>query len=163
MCALTYISTACPVTCMCVFMVDHLILVNQSIFLRIFLSCLYFCAGLNPPRSFPVHISLCIVFVLVQHMPRKSCWWDFYGYIFWHPRRYNLMVNSLIFRLLESFTPSWAMFLFLRCGSCFINLSIGSELHSSVFWLVIVFCNGLCFLQRRVSLMRGKDYTYLWV
>jgi hypothetical protein len=69
------------------------------------------------------------------------------------------MANSLIFRLLESFTSSWAMFLCLRCGSCFVNVSTGTELHSSVFWLVIVFCDELCLLQRGVSLMRGKDYT----
>lgn len=30
------------------------------------------------------------------------------------------------------------------------------------FLLVVVFCNDLYLLQRKVSLMRGKDFTYLW-
>ena len=40
--------------------------------------------------------------------------------------------------------------------------SAHNQLFSAV-WLVVVFCNGLCLLQREVSFTRGESYNYLWV
>jgi hypothetical protein len=46
---------------------------------------------------------------------------------------------------------------------CFVDLSIGTGLYNLVFCLVVVFCNGLHLLQRKVFLIKGQDYTCLWV
>lgn len=42
-----------------------------------------------------------------------------------------------------------------------VDVSAGTEIPNSV--LIVVFCTGLCLLQRVVSLIRSKDYIYLWV
>lgn len=44
------------------------------------------------------------------------------------------------------------------CYSCFVDMSIGTEFHIFVFYLVLVFCNGLHYLQRDVYLMKTKIY-----
>lgn len=45
---------------------------------------------------------------------------------------YNCTANSMIICLLHHSTPSFAMLSRLRSGSCFLNVSIGTELLNSV-------------------------------
>lgn len=47
-----------------------------------------------------------------------------------------------------------------HCMWC--RLSPGTGFYHSVF-LIVVVSNHLCLLQRDVSLVTGKDYTYAWV
>lgn len=46
-----------------------------------------------------------------------------------------------------------------RYESCFIDLSFVTRLQDSTSCLVWIFCNNLCLVPRKVSLMRGKDDT----
>lgn len=41
-----------------------------------------------------------------------------------------------------------------------VAVSIATGLHNSAF-LTVVFCNGLCLLQRDISLIRDEDYACL--
>lgn len=49
----------------------------------------------------------------------------------------------------------------LKCSKCIVEVSVGSRLHKSVFWLFAVFCNDFYLLKRETSLMRVEDYIYL--
>lgn len=46
-------------------------------------------------------------------------------------------------------------------AGCFIDVSIRTGLHNSAFWLFLIFFSPHI-LQRKVSLVRGENYTYLW-
>lgn len=56
----------------------------------------------------------------------------------------SLTANSLILWLFQSFWPLTQCSLNFRCGNVFVEVSIGTGLHNSLFWLDIVFCNGVC-------------------
>ena len=46
---------------------------------------------------------------------------------------------------------------------CFIDVSIGIELHNFSLCLVVVLGSCVCLLQREASLIIGEGYTYPWV
>lgn len=53
------------------------------------------------------------------------------------------------------------------CRVCLVFLyiytyHIETGFHNAAFWSVVTFCNVFHLLQRKVSLMRGEDHTYLW-
>lgn len=70
-----------------------------------------------------------------------------YKYCIWHCKKtqsHNKLPEHLCF-------PGCSMS--LRSGSCIVNISFGTELHISTFWLLVVLSNGLP-LQKEVSSMR---------
>lgn len=42
-------------------------------------------------------------------------------------------------------------------------ISIGTEIHNFTFWLLMIFSNGHHLLQKDISWIKGKYYTYLWI
>lgn len=74
------------------------------------------------------------------------------------PRRHNLKqapcsVVSGLFPLLLLDDP-W-------CQSYGVDASLGTRLPNSALLMLVIFCNGLHVLQRKVSLTRGENSTYL--
>lgn len=65
----------------------------------------------------------------------------------------------------EYVCPSSTVFSDPRMWECFGDVSIVAKLYSYAYWLVAIFCTGLCLLQRRgfLTRRRGEDYTYLWL
>ena len=55
-------------------------------------------------------------------------------------RRYSLTTVRLS---LTVFLAPRSQYLSLRYGSCLVDVSGVTELHNSVLWLVVVFCNGV--------------------
>jgi hypothetical protein len=103
----------------------------------------------------------CLYYHPFQPMFRQACWWDF---IYTAPditRRYNLAANSQILWLLHSLRPHSQCSLSLRC-QCVVNVSTGTRLHNSAFWLVAVFCSGFHLFQREISSTKGEDVTCMW-
>lgn len=87
---------------------------------------------------------------------------------FWHYWETQSHSKPILW-LLQTFCPLSKMFSLVQNESlvqgCFVDASTGTGLHSSAFWLAVVYCScsGLHLLQRDISLMRGEDYTHLWV
>lgn len=86
------------------------------------------------------HFSVSVVSVLVQLAFRLSGWWDFMstatdiscGHF------HGTLPDPLTLRLFPLTLLKWS--LSLRCWRCIRWISCD---HSSAFWLVVVFCNGL--------------------
>lgn len=73
-----------------------------------------------------------------------------------YSKRPELLALTLFLPLLQ-----WS--LSLGCGGRLADVSLGTGLHNSVFWLVVILCNGFHMFQREVFLTRMENHTYLWV
>lgn len=83
-------------------------------------------------------------------MPLRLSMWLGNTISYWTPRPLVLLPSLL----------QWCQS--LGCRSCFMDTSVATGIHNSAFWLAVVFCSGLHWLQREFSLSRGKGYTSLW-
>lgn len=64
----------------------------------------------------------------------------------------------------EYFCPSSTVFSDTWMWECFVDVSIVAKLYSYAYWLVAIFCTGLCLLHRgSLTRQRGEHYTYLWL
>lgn len=151
-------------TCMCVFRGDRLALNNQLV-----------CSSTSPDPRFPqllivlwVRLRPCGLFpihfgmptgIFVQLTSRQSHSETSQTWLLTLLRDTISQANCLI---LWPLTIISLPLLSLWFGYCFVGISIGTGLHNSVLWLIIVFYNGLCLLQREVSLTRVEDHAYLW-
>lgn len=117
---------------------------------------------LGPPRLSFIHYGVSVI-VLVLLMFRKSRWCDFMCIAFDIPRRHNLTANFLIFWLLTIFLPNFCSVPWSFLGIKVIYICIETWFHIYTFWLVVVFCNSPYLLQREISLIKGEDYTHLWL
>jgi hypothetical protein len=108
--------------------------------------------------AFTTHFGLSTVVVFVQLMLRLTCCWDVMSVAFGITRRHDLTASPQIFLAsLPQHSQSLRSRVFYRYRA---HQDWALQLQ---FWLVMVFCSDLCLLQRGVSLMRGEDYTNLWV
>ena len=147
------------VTFMHVFRNDCSALDNQLVWSsqgRLFCSRLSWVAynSLCSLRPFPS--ALLVGAILVELTFSQSCWWDFMGVPSdipkdtvsqqtpWSPDSYSL--------------PQWS--LTLRYRSCVVDVSVMTEFHNTVFWLVVVFYNGLHLLKDKL-LWLGEQITLI--
>jgi hypothetical protein len=133
----------------------------RSLLSPAFLSCLQFCLQLRPRGLFSIqacslvhHCSTHIWAAMLMRTMGVNC----------HiTRRHGLAEISLILWLLQSFYFFCNVPWDLSVGVFWECIHWGWGLQKYTIWWAVVFCSGLCLLQREVSLMRGEDYTYLWV
>lgn len=156
------------VPCMYVFTADHLVLDSQLV------CCSWGRLGLLFPHSSVAYCSWwggeaswsfpCPLRHLHWYCPSSDHIWAVMivrlnGVASDIPGKYNLPAKSQIPGSYHLFALPSAIFLEPSPWGCFVDGSVGTELHNFIFWLVVGFCSGPCLLQREVSLMRGKDYT----
>lgn len=137
---------------------------GDTYFYTRFLICLIFCKGLTPPGLSSFRLSCTFLFSLL-----RSC-------LASHVGEMILYGNSLCYYNEIQFSTKlvwlWILkslsFIFHRDSWAFMwelnhRLSSCAGFHSSTLWLVVVFCVGLCLLQRQFFLMKGKDNPFLRV
>lgn len=74
-------------------------------------------------------------------------------------------ISQKLFWSSGSSNPCSLFFMMCRRG-CVIDVptEVGYPSYLfSAFWLIVAFCNGLCLLQKRTSLVSTETYTYIWV
>lgn len=87
--------------------------------------------------SFPYPVCMFIFIVLVHLMLRWQFWWDSICVAFEFTRNEHLRTNSLIFCLLFSFSTYPQC---IKCDTHFVDVSIETTLHDSIFWLGFCCC-----------------------
>lgn len=125
---------------------------SLPLLLSAFFSCL--CVELrSPPRQFDMFMGvglLCLAHIWTVMLVRLH--WIF----------------TLLTDTLSQQTPRfWGFYAFFPLFRSLLWASGVRTFYNCIHWdripqldiLVVVFCNGLCLLQRRVSLLRGKSHT----
>lgn len=98
---------------------------------------------------------LCINVILIHLMYEQWCSWDFMCISPDITRRYSFRANSSPSGSLQSF---YLLFGNVQKYSVKVYILIG--LHHSLFWLVLVCCNGLCLWQ---TSFLDEEWRLLWV
>ena len=101
--------------------------------------------GPRPHVLFSAHFGIILVHLWAAKLVRL------YGQNFWPTRTPTLTGNLLMLWLLQSFHPLFLSLPWAWGGECFIEVSTGIELYTSAYWLIVVFCSGLCMMQWEVS------------
>ena len=97
------------------------------------------------------------VAALAQLICNEPCWRNFMGDASEIPRRHKLTENSVFLQLFQSschffWNGPW------HSGGGIVNVSTGTGLQKSAFWMLVIFCSGICLLQRKFpSLVRAED------
>ena len=105
--------------------------------------CTVLCVGLGPPRPSLTHLSLSTV-VFVQLMLVRL-----YEYSFWHSWKAQILTLTVFLPLPLQQSLS------RKYRSCVIDVSIGTGLHNSAFWLVVVL-----YCKEKVPCCRRRTCRY---
>lgn len=98
-----------------------------------------------------------IAAILLQLRFGQLCWWGFMSVA---SDITSNLPDPLVLQVFPSPLPQ--NFLRRKCGIALYTYPIGLGFITE-YWLVVICYSVLHLLQTEVSLIRGRDYTYLWV